>query len=501
MIAVCGLNGVAQCVHAGLDRAAAHVGVRRRDFHGSDERPFVDRRPADLGRSGAQRQRLDPPEPKRPGAGSDLLAACGKLDFNRLGHADGGLIDRGERMEPLHRAAGRVVRHLLVDVERDLRGGDVDALAMVGELDRRGGHLNDGADEPFRQLAGHRDERHLLRGVGTVVHEDRGARRRFPAADLVDAEIAVAGDGCHDGQAVERDAVEAAAIDLPGEHRVLADGLGLAAHDAAACEHFSGPSLDVLAAAGAGAASSPADVARQASVVITMVPDTPDVELVLAGADGVLSALRSGTVVVDMSSISPIATRRLASMVAAKNGAMLDAPVSGGEIGAINAALSIMVGGDAAAFERVRPILACMGNAERIVHIGESGAGQICKICNQIAIGGALAGVSEAFALARKAGVDAARVRQALLGGFAASRVLEVHGERMLKGNYVPGFRTKLYQNDLRIANEAAAANGVAMPATEIVAQLVNALVAAGGAELDYSAIGTVLRRLSGENW
>ena len=151
-------------------------------------------------------------------------------------------------MEPLHRAAGRVVRHLLVDVERDLRGGDVDALAVVGELDRRGGHLNDGADEPFRQLAGHRDERHLLRGVGTVVHEDRGARRRFPAADLVDAEIAVAGDGCHDGQAVERDAVEAAAIDLPGEHRVLADGLGLAAHDAAACEHFSGPSLDVLAA-------------------------------------------------------------------------------------------------------------------------------------------------------------------------------------------------------------------------------------------------------------
>ena len=256
--------------------------------------------------------------------------------------------------------------------------------------------------------------------------------------------------------------------------------------------------VDELAAAGAGAASSPADVARQASVVITMVPDTPDVELVLAGADGVLSALRSGTVVVDMSSISPIATRRLASMVAAKNGAMLDAPVSGGEIGAINAALSIMVGGDAAAFERVRPILACMGNAERIVHIGESGAGQICKICNQIAIGGALAGVSEAFALARKAGVDAARVRQALLGGFAASRVLEVHGERMLNANYKPGFRTRLYQKDLRLANEAAAANGVAMPATALVTQLVNALIAAGGADLDYAALGTVLFEMAG---
>ena len=144
---------------------------------------------------------------------------------------------------------------------------------------------------------------------------------------------------------------------------------------------------------------------------------------------------------------------------------MLDAPVSGGEIGAINATLSIMVGGDEAAFARAKPILEKMGNAEKIIHIGESGAGQICKVCNQVAIGGALAGVSEAMALAKKAGVDAGRVRQALLGGFAASRVLEVHGERMLTGNYKPGFRTKLYQKDLRLANEAAAANGVAIPA------------------------------------
>jgi 2-hydroxy-3-oxopropionate reductase len=251
--------------------------------------------------------------------------------------------------------------------------------------------------------------------------------------------------------------------------------------------------VDEMTAAGAAAARSPAEVARQAPIVITMLPDTPDVEAVLSGPDGVLPALRPGSIVIDMSSISPVATRKLAAQVAAQGGAMLDAPVSGGEIGAINAALSIMVGGDAAAFERAKPILACMGNPERIVHIGESGAGQICKVCNQVAIGGALAGVSEAFALARKAGVDAARVRQALLGGFAASRVLEVHGERMLKGDYKPGFRTKLYQKDLRLANEAAAANGVAMPATAIVAQLVNALVASGGGDLDYAALGTVL--------
>ncbi len=253
-----------------------------------------------------------------------------------------------------------------------------------------------------------------------------------------------------------------------------------------------------LVSAGAKAAQSPADVARQASVVITMLPDTPDVELVLTGTNGVLSALGPNTVVIDMSSISPITTRALASMVASRGATMLDAPVSGGEIGAINASLSIMVGGDAAAFDRVKPILACMGNAERIVHIGESGAGQVCKICNQVAIGGALAGVSEAFALARKAGVDAARVRQALLGGFAASRVLEVHGERMLTGNYAPGFRAQLYRKDLRIASEAAAANGVAMPATALVAQLVNALIASGGADLDYSALGTVLFKLAG---
>jgi len=246
-------------------------------------------------------------------------------------------------------------------------------------------------------------------------------------------------------------------------------------------------------AAGATAAPSPAAVARQATVIITMLPDTADVDLVLNGPDGILSAIQRGAVVIDMSSISPVATKRFAALAAEKGATLLDAPVSGGEIGAINASLSIMVGGDEAAFNRVRPILEGMGNSERIVYIGESGAGQVCKICNQVAIGGALAGVSEAFALAKKAGVDASRVRQALLGGFAASRVLEVHGERMLNNNYKPGFRTKLYQKDLRLANEAAAANGVAMPNTAIVTQIVNALVASGGGDLDYAAIGTVL--------
>ena len=258
------------------------------------------------------------------------------------------------------------------------------------------------------------------------------------------------------------------------------------------------PAVDDLVAAGATAAASPAEVARACTVVITMLPDTSDVEKVLTAPDGVLSALQTGAIVVDMSSISPVATERLAALVAEKGGQMLDAPVSGGEIGAINAALSIMVGGDEAAFNRVKPIFEKMGSPEKIIHIGRSGAGQICKVCNQVAIGGALVGVSEAFALAKKAGVDAARVRQALLGGFAASRVLEVHGERMLVDNYKPGFRAKLYQKDMRLANEAAAANGVSMPANAVVAQLLNALIASGGGDLDYAALGTVLLRMAG---
>lgn len=257
--------------------------------------------------------------------------------------------------------------------------------------------------------------------------------------------------------------------------------------------------VDALVAAGAVAEATPAAVARRSTIVITMLPDTADVEAVLTGRDGVLAGLVPGSVVIDMSSISPVATRQLATLVSAKGGTMLDAPVSGGEVGAIEAALSIMVGGEEAAFTRARPVFARLGREDRIIHVGATpGSGQVCKICNQIAIGGALAGVSEAFALARKAGVDPARVRSALLGGFAGSRVLEVHGERILKGNYAPGFRTRLYQKDLRIANETAAAHGVAAPVAALVTQFVNALMAAGGGELDNSALATVFYRLAG---
>jgi 2-hydroxy-3-oxopropionate reductase len=279
----------------------------------------------------------------------------------------------------------------------------------------------------------------------------------------------------------------------PMARHLLTHGYRLAVHN-----RSRGP-VDEIVAAGAIAATSAADVARQSDVVITMLPDTPDVELVLTGRDGVLGGLRPGSIIIDMSSISPVATNRLAAIVAGQGSTMLDAPVSGGEIGAIDGTLSIMVGGDRAAFDRVRPILECMGNPARIVHIGAvPGSGQVCKVCNQMAIGGALAGISEAFALAAKAGVDVAAVRQALLGGFAASRVLEVHGARMLEGNYKPGFRAKLYQKDLRVANETAAAHGVAIPATSVVTSLVNTLVAGGGGDLDYSAMGTVLFEQAG---
>jgi 2-hydroxy-3-oxopropionate reductase len=275
--------------------------------------------------------------------------------------------------------------------------------------------------------------------------------------------------------------------------RPMARHLASAGHQLTVYNRSRG-AIDDLVSAGARAGASPAEVARQSDIVITMLPDTPDVEAVIAGAAGVLEGLSAGAVVIDMSSISPVATRRLAALVAAAGAMMLDAPVSGGEIGAKNATLSIMAGGDPRAFARVQPVLACMGNAERIVHIGdEPGSGQICKICNQMAIAGALAGVSEAFALARQAGVDPAKVRQALLGGFAASRVLEVHGERMLTGNYVPGFRTRLYQKDLRIAQETASTLGLSIPATSVVTDLVGTLVARGDGDLDYSAVGTVV--------
>jgi 2-hydroxy-3-oxopropionate reductase len=256
--------------------------------------------------------------------------------------------------------------------------------------------------------------------------------------------------------------------------------------------------VDEIVAAGAERAASPEEVARRATRIITMLPDSPDVAHVLEGPNGLFKAIQPGTIVIDMSSIAPSMARRLADAARTRGATMLDAPVSGGEIGAINATLSIMVGGDANAFAEVKPILAAMGNPERIIRIGESGAGQLCKVCNQMVIGGALAVVSEAFALARKAAVDPAKVREALLGGFAASRVLEVHGERILNGNYKPGFRAALYAKDYRIASETLAEHHVPAPVSTEVHQLVTALVAAGKGEQDYSALATVVFKMAG---
>jgi len=278
----------------------------------------------------------------------------------------------------------------------------------------------------------------------------------------------------------------------PMARNLLKAGFPLVVHSRTAA------TIDEIVAAGASAATSPADVASRSDVVVTMLPDSPDVRLVLAGPGGVFEQMRPGTVVIDMSTISPAVTRELAAEAERRGGCLLDAPVSGGEIGAINGSLSIMVGGDANALDRVRPVLNAMGNPERVIHIGSSGAGQVCKACNQLAIGGALATVGEVFALARKAGVDPARVREALLGGFAASRVLEVHGERILNGNYKPGFRTRLYHKDMGIALETARAHDVPLPVSAVVQQLVNAMMAAGEGDLDYSALATVLFDLAG---
>jgi 2-hydroxy-3-oxopropionate reductase len=258
-----------------------------------------------------------------------------------------------------------------------------------------------------------------------------------------------------------------------------------------------GPVDDVVAA-GAERASSPADVARRATRIITMVPDSPDVERVLDGPDGVFSAFQPGTIVIDMSSIVPAVAMRLAKRATELGGSMLDAPVSGGEIGAVSGTLSIMVGGDAKAFAEVTPILHAMGNPERVVLIGESGAGQVCKLCNQMVLAGTIAAVGEAFSLARKAGVDAGKVREALLGGFAASRVLEVHGERMLKANYKPGFRTELFAKDLRNVATALAENETPAPVNAVVQQLVNALVAQGRGQNDYAELGKIIFELAG---
>ncbi len=278
----------------------------------------------------------------------------------------------------------------------------------------------------------------------------------------------------------------------PMAKNLLAKGFSLVVHS-----RSRGP-VDELAQAGAEAVNTPADVAKKADIILTMVPDSPDVEAVLEGPNGVFSALKRGSLLIDTSTIAPAVARRLAARAKELGADMIDAPVSGGEIGAINASLSIMVGGEAAAVERARPVLEAMGNPERVIHIGPSGSGQLCKVCNQMVIGGTLAAVSEAFALARKAGVDGSKVRAALLGGFASSRVLEVHGERILKSNYVPGFRTRLFSKDLRIAADTLTEYETPAPVAANVQQLVTTLMASGRGDDDYSSLATVLFELAG---
>jgi len=254
--------------------------------------------------------------------------------------------------------------------------------------------------------------------------------------------------------------------------------------------------MAALVERGAVAGTSPRDVASRSDITITMVADTPDAVEVILGPEGVIHGVRAGSVVVDMSTISPVATREMTAKLAERGAEMLDAPVSGGEKGAIEATLSIMAGGKPAVFERVLPVFQRMG--KQIVHLGESGAGQVTKACNQLVLSLTLLGVAEALTMARKAGVDPAKVRAALLGGFAQSRVLELHGQRMLDQNFEPGFRTKLYHKDMGIVMETG--RSVAMPLVGggLAAQLYQIAMNQGLGEKDYSVLAQVVAGLGG---
>lgn len=277
----------------------------------------------------------------------------------------------------------------------------------------------------------------------------------------------------------------------PMAHNLLKAGFPLVVHS-----RSRGP-MEELLAAGAADGGSPKAVAQQSDVVITMLPDSPQVRQVLLDAHGVIEGVRQGQTVVDMSTISPLVTREVVTALATKGVSSLDAPVSGGQKGAIEATLSIMVGGPRAVFARVMPIFQAMG--KNIVHIGdEPGAGQVAKACNQIIVGGTIMAVAEALTLARKAGVNVAKVREALLGGFAQSRILDVHGQRILDRNFAPGFRVRLHQKDLGIALAVGRAYGVPLFATALVHEAMGALAAQGHQDLDHSALARFVESLAG---
>jgi 2-hydroxy-3-oxopropionate reductase len=248
---------------------------------------------------------------------------------------------------------------------------------------------------------------------------------------------------------------------------------------------------------GGKAAKSAADVARAAEVITLMLPDTPDVEAVLFGPGGVAEGLTRGKLVIDMSSISPVATKGFAERIGALGCDYVDAPVSGGEVGAKNAALTIMAGGTEAAFARAMPLFEKMG--KNITLVGAVGDGQTAKVANQIIVGLTIEAVAEALHFARKAGADPAKVREALMGGFASSRILEVHGERMLKRTFDPGFRIRLHRKDLTLAVDAAKALDLALPNTAATQQLMNAAVARGDGDADHSGLIKTIEALSGD--
>jgi 2-hydroxy-3-oxopropionate reductase len=254
-------------------------------------------------------------------------------------------------------------------------------------------------------------------------------------------------------------------------------------------------SMSELQKQGAIACASSKEVAEKVDTVFLIVPDTPDVDAALFGKNGIAEGIKPGSIVVDMSSISPIATKEFAKKLKAKGVEMLDAPVSGGQVGAQNASLSIMVGGPTAIFEKIKPYFDLMG--KNIVLVGGNGDGQTCKVANQIIVALNIEAVGEALLFASKAGADPAKVRTALMGGFADSRILQLHGERMINRTFDPGFRIRLHQKDLNLALESARKMGLSLPNTATAQELFNSMAAHGGSELDHSALVQALERLA----
>src|ERR671919_1556806 len=253
--------------------------------------------------------------------------------------------------------------------------------------------------------------------------------------------------------------------------------------------------VEELSKEGAQTAATAKEVAERTEILITMLPDSPDVELVYSAETGVFAGANRGMLLIDMSSISPIVSRKLAEEAEKQGMDMLDAPVSGGEAGAINATLSIMIGGKVAAVERAMPVFQVLG--KNIVHVGDAGAGQVTKAANQMVVGTTIAIVGEALVLSAKAGVDPAKVRQALLGGFAQSKILEAHGQKMLERNFKPGFRIRLHEKDMKIALAAGSEYGVPLMVTGIVAQMMTAMKALGHGDLDHSGLVKLIEQMA----